>query len=458
MDNKRKAFTLIELIMVIVIIGILSVSGAYLLSAVLQNSSYVPSQLNTDMIAADALDIMIEGDAQARGLRFSKDISNIQDNEITFKNQDDVTIRYHLDIADNKLYRSINGGPDELIPYYVPAGVELLGENNRVFTYLDANENETIDPNTVKMVRINFLTWSGDGQFEKWEGLSQLASAVTVKRYPNIAPGPGPGAGPPGPGETCWPPRNCNLENCGNGRCRGSENCSNCPSDCGICVPGCGDGICNGAETCDDCPIDCGDCPPRCGNGRCQRDETCITCPGDCGICPMCGDVQCNGYDTCSNCPQDCGTCAPVCGDGQCNGTETCDTCAADCGICPPSCGDRRCNGLESCETCDADCGRCRRCGDGNCQGSESCNTCPSDCGSCTPVCGDGQCNGSETCSTCSQDCGNCDCGDGRCRANRGETCITCSQDCGSCPVCGDDICHLSETCSNCRRDCGRCP
>jgi len=105
-------------------------------------------------------------------------------------------------------------------------------------------------------------------------------------------------------------------------------------------APFCGDGSCNGTETCSSCEQDCGVCPPRCGDGSCNGTETCSSCEQDCGVClPTCGDGSCNGTETCSSCEQDCGVCLPTCGDGSCNGTETCSSCSSDCGICvsPPT-------------------------------------------------------------------------------------------------------------------------
>ncbi len=53
-----------------------------------------------------------------------------------------------------------------------------------------------------------------------------------------------------------------------------------------VTAPACGDGVCNGTETCSTCPVDCGVCPPACGDVVCNGTETCSTCPADCGACP----------------------------------------------------------------------------------------------------------------------------------------------------------------------------
>ena len=69
----------------------------------------------------------------------------------------------------------------------------------------------------------------------------------------------------------------------------------------------CSDGIRNQDET----GVDCGGvCPPygeSCGNGNCNGSENCSNCPGDCGACPPplvcqqshdtgCGGLNANGY------------------------------------------------------------------------------------------------------------------------------------------------------------------
>ncbi|NMC71731.1 MAG: hypothetical protein GYA57_16915 [Myxococcales bacterium] len=71
---------------------------------------------------------------------------------------------------------------------------------------------------------------------------------------------------------------------CDDGGCNApSENCGNCPADCGSCPPTCGDGACDTpSENCGNCPADCGSCPPTCGDGACTGDENCLSCPADC--------------------------------------------------------------------------------------------------------------------------------------------------------------------------------
>jgi len=183
MEYNRKGFTFVELLMVMAIIAVLAASGALLMRYVVQNSVYIPNKINMDMLASDALDIMIEGDSQAKGLRTSRNITNIQDYQITFNNQNNQSVRYRLDTAANKFYRSINGGAEALFPYYVPAGVTVTGKSNRVFTYYDANEVITNNPVNVRWITMTLIAQTGSGSFANWEGQSEQTSAVAVKRF-----------------------------------------------------------------------------------------------------------------------------------------------------------------------------------------------------------------------------------------------------------------------------------
>lgn len=180
---KKTGFTFIELIIVMAIVAILSVCGADLMAHLIQNSVFIPNKLNMDMLAMEALDIMIEGNSQAKGLRFSTSMTNIQDNQVTFNNQDNQSICYRLDTLTNMLYRSINAGPESLIPYYATAGVSLTGKNSKLFTYYDTNEVETTNPVNVRRIKVDIVAKTGSGSFSDWEGRSDQSSSIAVKKY-----------------------------------------------------------------------------------------------------------------------------------------------------------------------------------------------------------------------------------------------------------------------------------
>lgn len=182
--TKHKGVTLIELVIVMAIIGLLAVSGAWLMAHLVRNSVFIPSQLNMDMVASGALDIMIEGDSVAKGLRFSKSVVSIPDNnEITFLNQNGQSVRYRLDAVANKLYRSINSGPETAIPYYVTPGINLMSRGAKFFTYYDTNGVETADAADVSLIQISLIAQTGTGSYADWEGRSGQSSAIAVDKF-----------------------------------------------------------------------------------------------------------------------------------------------------------------------------------------------------------------------------------------------------------------------------------
>lgn len=180
---KGRGFTLIEAVMVIAIIGILSVSGAYLMLYLIQNSVFIPNKMNMDMVAGEALDIMIEGDSLAKGLRFSRSVTNSTANQVSFINQDNQAIVYRLDTSANKLYRSISAAPEVLLPYYASGGINISGKSGSLFTYYDANENLTSEPANVRRVKLNLIASTGSGNYTDWEGRSEALSAVAIKKF-----------------------------------------------------------------------------------------------------------------------------------------------------------------------------------------------------------------------------------------------------------------------------------
>jgi len=179
-----KGFSFIELLMVIAIIGILSGAGAWIMGYTVKNSVFIPNQLNMDKLANDALGVMIEGDGQARGLRFARVITGISASQVTFINQDGLAIIYRWDTGTNKLYRKIGAAAEVIMPAYASglSGVTISGKSGTLFTYYDANEAITATAANVRRVRMILIAKSGTGLYNDWEGQSEQACSVSIDR------------------------------------------------------------------------------------------------------------------------------------------------------------------------------------------------------------------------------------------------------------------------------------
>lgn len=178
----KKSFTLIELVMVIVIIGIISTVGAWIMLYFIKNAIFVPNQMNTDMAVSDAMGIMVNGNAQAKGLRFSRAITAVSGtSDITFVNQDSQTVRYYL--SSGSLYRTINAGAAEVFPYYTATGMTMSGKGGTLFTYYDVNEAVTSTPANIRRVVIGLVGQTGSGNYSDWQGKSDQMSSIKVNKY-----------------------------------------------------------------------------------------------------------------------------------------------------------------------------------------------------------------------------------------------------------------------------------
>jgi len=179
----KKGFTLVELIMVIAVIAVLAASSSWIMAYTVKNSVFIPNQLGMDKLAKDALDIMIDGDAQAKGLRFSRIITALAANRVDFIDGDGKTVYFRLDSGTNKLYRSINGGVEANIPSYSSlSGLNLSGKSGSLFTYYDLANAVTANPAGVRRILMILIAKSGTGLYNDWEGQSEQASSVAFNK------------------------------------------------------------------------------------------------------------------------------------------------------------------------------------------------------------------------------------------------------------------------------------
>jgi hypothetical protein len=262
----------------------------------------------------------------------------------------------------------------------------------------------------------------------------------------------------------------CYFPVCGDGECKGGEDCYLCPEDCeypAACPendgcniwgnPGCAECecqecVCDQDSTCcdvawdNDCVELCSDCMP---SSDCGPQPGCLTSDGPgCGGCECEAEVCvmdhfCCDYSWDSACVSYCGDvlgiqCPVVCDPGyivNCNSGCTFEIWIAD----------NYCDSALNCEETDFDGGDCTPCYP-DCENGKNCGA--DGCGGSCGTCSDGE--------NCYQD-GICavHCGNGSCEPDLGEECSSsCLEDCGECSVCGDGVCADDEDCYLCPEDC----
>ncbi len=181
--RKSKGFTLIEIIMIVLITALLSIAGIHIMKFTLQNSFYLPNQVQSDLVAADALEIIIEGDSSAKGLRFCENVTTATATQVVVTNQDGIAIAYRLDNGTGKLYRKIGGAAEVMIPYYMASDMAIAGAGGTLFTYYDSADAVTATLANIRRINIDLIAKQGAGSSDKYEGFSHQSTSVKVNKY-----------------------------------------------------------------------------------------------------------------------------------------------------------------------------------------------------------------------------------------------------------------------------------
>ncbi len=184
--KAARGFTLIEIVMVILITGLLSVAGVQLMRFMIQHTFYLPNQVQTDLAAAEALETMVEGDASTvRGLRYCKTVTAIAPNQVNVLDQDGVALQFRLDTGAHKLYRMIGAAAETLVPYSMPSNVDFSGSGNVLFSFYDGSTPEAVTavPANVRRIEINLIAQQGAGLADSFQGSSQQRTSIKVNKY-----------------------------------------------------------------------------------------------------------------------------------------------------------------------------------------------------------------------------------------------------------------------------------
>lgn len=182
----RKGVTLIELIMVIAILGIIAGIGSALMVYFVQNMVFIPNSLQIKMIASNILDIMCEGDSTVQGLRFSKALLSATRTYLRYRDPNNNVVEFRYNNYSGRIFRRVNSGPWEVVPYYFPNGVTISLLGGRLFRYYDRNDIYIPTPTVltkIKRIEIRFRIRTGSGLFSQWDAQTKVSTSVYVNTF-----------------------------------------------------------------------------------------------------------------------------------------------------------------------------------------------------------------------------------------------------------------------------------
>ena len=182
--RKHRGFTLIELVMVMVIICVLSTTGAFLMVFLVENAVFVPNKLNVEMAGRDILETIIEGVSAAKGLRFTYNMTAANSTNVKFVNSDGQVVEFMFNNSTKRMTLAINNGTQSTFPAYFSSGM-YVEQNGAipVFSYYDASETSTLIPGAVRRVKVEMRLRSGSGSFSDWQNQLNCASSIAVSKY-----------------------------------------------------------------------------------------------------------------------------------------------------------------------------------------------------------------------------------------------------------------------------------
>lgn len=197
----KKSATIVELVIIIVVVAIIGATIAGVILHFIQLFIYSPRQLDTQKIAQELTYTMTEGDADVRGMRYTRSIIDANATQFSYTygypptaaNQ--LSVRFRWDGANNQIHRSTstdgggNWSSESAFPYYIHSSTTVDGQDTAgtIFTYKKADESAWtpgVDiKTTIRRVILDINVKTQEGVFDDFEGSTDITSSVEIKNY-----------------------------------------------------------------------------------------------------------------------------------------------------------------------------------------------------------------------------------------------------------------------------------
>jgi len=204
---RHGGFTLVEVVLVLVLVGLLAVATPPLMLRGVNTMVFLPRSTLVNRTATDALQQIVEGGFSTlsgqpiiRGVRFAVRRSSTQPalwlaqpNQLGFLTSDNESVLIRWDPATETIRRSITPasctptlGTEEVLPYHAAVESVRILTTGALFRYYNQAGVEIVAPlcppgNVVRRVDIAFTTQTGSGLFTEGNATEPVTSSVAIR-------------------------------------------------------------------------------------------------------------------------------------------------------------------------------------------------------------------------------------------------------------------------------------
>lgn len=198
--RNKSAVTLIELVITLVVLAVIGATIVGVVIFAAQLFIYSPRQLDTQKIAQELNNLILDGDQNVRGIRYARFIIDASAAQFSYTYgypaaTDGQSVRFRWDSGDKHIYRSTSsdGGAawsaETVVPYYISSADTIDGKDTSgvIFTYKKANDAvwvSGVDPLTdIRRVIISIKLKTGSGNFNDMQGYTAITASAEIKGF-----------------------------------------------------------------------------------------------------------------------------------------------------------------------------------------------------------------------------------------------------------------------------------
>jgi len=198
--KNKKAATLVELMIITLVIAVMGATMAGAVVFFVQLFVYSPRQLDVQKVGERLNNIMIEGDQDARGIRYTRSVIDASATQFSYTYgypvaANKLSVRFRWDAIAKHIYQSTSndGGStwsaEAVTPYHMPSSITIDGKDTPsvIFTYRKDNDAAWMSGSDnlvdIRRLILNITAKSGAGNFANFQGATDFISSVEIKDF-----------------------------------------------------------------------------------------------------------------------------------------------------------------------------------------------------------------------------------------------------------------------------------